>query len=330
MKTIKIKKVDEYSIIDGFDQLPIDPEMTRLKNVSDLAKTPEQAAVNAEVAKKTAHLKKKRAAWNKTRAAQRLINDEKTYLEFAKTEQEKNNVKINVQRAKTIVAEESKKEKEHDDAMRGCDIELKVLGDACEARRRELVKTNPVPAHPRRNEISIFPDGFDMAALVEEYKALENKQIVVDFKIVDKVIIESIDPDVEDVTAPFLEYVSHSTIDDFRGKQYFYLDNDQNWIESEVITDLGVTMETVVVDDFHASAIEKADLTPEQLEEVRIQKLTPEQKEAEKQAAIDSALQQSVNMRSGLEIQGIDPAQALADSQAWYQEQLTKIEAKYA
>lgn len=122
--------------------------------------------------------------------------------------------------------------------------------------------------------------------------------------------------------------IDGAVIPDYRGKQWFYNDGS-TWIESEVVTDLGVTKETVVVDSFQDQAIEKSDLTADQSEEIRIQNLTAEQKISEKEQAIAQALTAAAQMRNELEIVG-ESTDPLADSQAWYQQQLTLIEAKYA
>jgi len=122
--------------------------------------------------------------------------------------------------------------------------------------------------------------------------------------------------------------INGEVVEDFRGKQYFYK-ADGSWVESEIISDLGITKNTVVADEYQDQAIEKADLTPEQLEEIRVQGLSAEEKTAEKENAIDQAATQAATMRSKLEIQGATAAKAKADAQAWYQEQLIIIEAKY-
>lgn len=120
--------------------------------------------------------------------------------------------------------------------------------------------------------------------------------------------------------------LSGEYIDDFRGCQYFYNDGKQ-WVESEVITDLGVNKNTVVVDEYQDSAIEREDLTPEELEEIRFQGLGAAEKQAEfEQKEIDLTAQ-SINMRNELEIKG--DADALVKSQEFYQTSLAELKTKY-
>ena len=216
-----------------------------------------------------------------------------------------------------------KKEKQHKKALDGCDVKINKLNKICKDRIIEHKRQNPIYSHPPANQIPVDPG---QKLEFEQLQGVENQQIVIDFETVQKEVLKEVGKD--PIMALFLEYVGNSTIEDFRGCQYFFQDNQNVWVESEVITDLGVTVETVVVDDFQAQAIERRDLTQEQSEEIRIQKLSPEDKETEKQSAIAKALQDSVDMRSGLEIQS-DP-DALSKSQTWYTDKVAEIELKYA
>lgn len=179
-----------------------------------------------------------------------------------------------------------------------CESELAEISKELRAKVFEIRRQNPRYFEPRENEI-VKTDA-EWAELLQAYNAkLDTEQLDVEGKL----------------------------IADYRGKQWFY-QADGVWYDSEKIEQLGATMSTVVPDEYESTAIEKADLTAEQSEEIRIQNLTAEQKTAEKEAAIDAAATQAATMRTKLEIQG--DAEALTKSQAWYQEQVTLIEAKYA
>jgi hypothetical protein len=179
--------------------------------------------------------------------------------------------------------------------------QIKILSLEFNQAAKEALRQNPVYFGKKSGELldADLP-GVTVDQLFEKWKVKGKRQILIDGK----------------------------EIDDFRGCQYFYKDNQGLWNESEIITDLGVSMSTVVVDEYEAQAIEKADLTGEQLEEIRFQKLTAEEKAAEKMTAIDLKAAEAANMRSKLEIQG--DSEALSKSQAWYNEQLIEINEKYA
>ncbi|NIA28349.1 MAG: hypothetical protein GWP06_00375 [Actinobacteria bacterium] len=325
--TIKIQQIGSHSIIDRFDTLPIDTAMTELRNRKAISELPEQIAVNQKVADKNRHTKKARSAAGKLRIAQRYINDAPAVLALAEGDEKATSyINIGIERAKAVVTNESKNFESFNAASKGCDHDINELGRICDHKRREHIKANPIYSHPRKNEVVIDDAKFD------ELKAVFNKQnekIKVILETYEDVVITAIG-DQQEVKAPFQRLISHEIIADFRGCQYFYLDLDEKWIESETITDLGVTMETVVANDFHDSAIERKDLSPEQSEEIRIQGLTAEQKEVEKAGAIEIALNQAAAMKTKLEIQGSTAAKALTDSKAWYADQETAIGAKYA
>ena len=117
-------------------------------------------------------------------------------------------------------------------------------------------------------------------------------------------------------------------VDDFKGCQYFFYDG-LAWVESETITALDVTKNTVVVDEFQDAAIEAADLSDEQREEIRFQKLSAEDKTAEFTAKDEALLAKSIDMRMGLEIQGVPKASALTQSQNFYNTELDILKTKY-
>ncbi len=326
METLKIKKVGEFQILNGFAQLKSDPEMTRIANREELLKLHEQIAVDEKIKQKNAFLKQKTQAKKNAGRAHGIIVNEESLIANAKNDEQKNLVRIEVQNAKTIKIKALKKVDKHSKCCDVCDIELSKLNTVCDLKRKKHIASNLIFSHPPANQVGVFPDGFDISILKEAYQSRKNQQIVIESKTIEKEVLKVIGK--EPITAPFLEYVSHRTIEDFRGKQYYYKNNDGVWIREPIIEKLGVTKNTVVHDDFQDQAIEKSDMKPEDLEVFRTQNLTTEQKEVEKQAAIDSVLQQSINMRSGLEIQ--NDTDALSKSKTWYQEQLTEINGKYA
>jgi hypothetical protein len=84
------------------------------------------------------------------------------------------------------------------------------------------------------------------------------------------------------------------------------------------------------------SEIKESDLTVEQQEEINIQlnkeridALSDEDRQKEKEMMIEAILNQSINMRSGLEIQGVPAADALLQAQTWYNTEVIKVEELY-
>jgi hypothetical protein len=290
MKLIKTKTIGEHTIIDGLGIPAIDPKETQKKCLPMIKKTAEAENCNQKIAAKA----------SKESAAAKAFNEARILLDNGKkSEADLKNAEYRM----------------HLDHAKTCNSELIELNRILNLKARDILKKNPVYFSAKPNEI-FLPENDETNVLIDKWMGkAQNKQILID----------------------------GNEIDDFRGCQYFYqieemqaipLDQQTDigkWVESEVITDLGVDKNTVVADDYYQDqAIEKKDLTPEQSEEIRIQFLSPEDKEAEKNAKIDEVLQESIKMRSGLEIQGIEPAQALSDSQAWYNNQVNLIEAKYA
>lgn len=323
--TIKIKKVGSRSIIDGFVKRTIDTQMTGLSNKKVLSELPEQQAVDQKVAVKNGHNIKARNASSKMRVAKKRVKDAEILLTMTDSEEEKSYINITIERANAVFDAETKNLESFNVASKGCDVELDELGRACDVKRKSHIKANPIYCHPGKNQVAVSDEKCqELKAL---FDARENQQIALTIETEQLVVLEEVGKD--PITAPFLKLISHEVIADFRGCQYFYLDLDENWVASEVITDLGVTMETVVVDEFHGSAIESKDLNDGQREEIRVQGLTVEGKDAEKAAAIDSSANAAGSMKTKLEIQGSTAAKALTDSKAWYQIEVDKIEVKY-
>ena len=315
MNTIKTKQIGSHTIIDRFDKLPIDPELTRLGNKTTISKFAEKIALDEKLTKKNAYNAKANDATSKIRVAAKYINDAKTLVNFADDDAKKQ-IAINIERANAIISSEETNRLNSVAQSSACDCEINDLGNALECRRRDHIRENPLHSHPRKNEVVLTDAKYtELKAL---FDARENQQICVTLEMIDTVIQEAIG-DIPEIKSPIPKFISHEIIDDFIGCQYFFNDG-KFWIESEIITELGVTKE-------NENAMELKDLLPEQQEEIRIQKLTPEQKESEKLGAIQGALSRAGMMKNELEIVG-DP-EFLAKSQEFYQTTVAEIETKY-
>lgn len=323
MKTALIKQAIDFKIITGFSKLPIDPELSRLRNKVALENLPEAAPVNEKIAAKNGLNQRVKQCQSKVRRAKFVIDNHKAMIS-AKPEV-KEQIMIDLGKAQSIFPDESKKFDQFHAQLSVIDQELSEANRVYDEAIKKYKLENLVYSHPRANEVMLTADQFSEISQAFIGKS-SNEQISIKTKTVQTSIKIG---DGEEIKGEIQELVSFEKVDDFRGKQYFFHDG-QSWIDSEVITSLGVTKETVVVDEFQDQAIEKADLSEVQAAEIRVQFLSDEEKEAEKQAAIKLALKEAASMRSELEISDKTAAKALSESKEWYSKQLILIEAKYA
>ena len=322
MHSIKYKNIGAITVIDYFAKLPVDGELTRLSTKAAIEKLPESTKLQEKLQVKTAYLEKVREANTVIkRANDYIVNAEANFGGL--TEAEKPEVLANMERARASLDSWTKKRDVFQKQVDACDPDISSLSDVVATKEREHKTENAIYCHPRKNEVVPTPEQ------LVQYKALfdgksEHEQVKIQVKFVDKVVVQ--DPTNGDITAPIPELTEGPLIiADYIGCQYFWKVNDV-WQNSEVISELGIVKEDVARGD----SIEKNDLTPEQTEEVRIQGLSVGEEAAEKQVNLDQALQESINMKAGLEIQGSTPEEATSAARAWYDEQVLSIEAKYA
>jgi hypothetical protein len=339
----KTEKIGDHQIITGLKPLAIDPRATQsacavliygtdaegdgndgIKELKPLRKKQEQSnRLLQEIAQAKTHGKKLAEQSEKQKKELRSIMDQR---ELANRNSE-HKVTLSALKEQERIYNLKKANFEQ------CQTELKPLISDFNQTAKEILRENPVYCEPNQGEY-VDPETLFMGGTAAELDAQErelqdqdgNKIKHPDISVpnFDELIQKWMSKsDNEQVT------ISGEVLEDFRGKQYFYK-ADGIWIESEVISQLGVTKNTVVVEKYQDQAVEKYELTPEQLEEIRVQNLSAEEKTAEKENAIDDAATQAATMRSKLEIQGATATKAKTDAQAWYSEQLTLIEAKYA
>jgi hypothetical protein len=288
MRTLRCEKVGEYLIFDRFDFAVIDPEMTRMANQKALSELSEKSAITQKIAEKFSYEKKRTQLESQIRMARHKGNSIDSEVKSLETV-----------RASTIC----------------CDDELRKLNASLSSKTRDILRNNPVFGH-RRNEIRLSEDEYQ--ELNSLASSLENEQIVLKVEWENLVVID--EKGKEPVKALFPKLVDYEKIPDLRGKIYFWKIAGL-WEFSEAATRLG---DVPVIPD---NAIEKDDLTSEQLEEVRIQCLSTENKEIEKNQILAEILTRAAIMKSELEIQG--DADALTKSQKWHKEQVQLIEEKY-
>lgn len=176
--------------------------------------------------------------------------------------------------------------------------ELVPLVKAMNERAQQIFTQNAVYFSPSGREILV--DNDTLAILMQSFNDLKNqpgKKLDIDGNI----------------------------IYDNRGVRYYEI-IDNRWVLG-VISKLGNEIPEGGKLETDLSEQEKQEIT-DQVETEMIAGLSASDKELAKNTALDAVLSQSVQMRNELEIKG--DAEALSKSQAWYQEQVTVVEEKYA
>ncbi len=100
MKTIRIKEINGFQIIKSFDQLPIDPAETRLKNIESIKNLPEATAISEKIQAKNSYNAKAKKALMQGRAAQFYVDNSVNLLNDANTQAENDKILIDVEKAR--------------------------------------------------------------------------------------------------------------------------------------------------------------------------------------------------------------------------------------
>ena len=169
------------------------------------------------------------------------------------------------------------------------------LNQSLENKRKELFDANAVYFPPKEGEKIVTMAEFDIIAAVVAQK-----------------------------TATEAVTEAGDIIPDLVNKD-FWKKTDGRWNKTK-ITKLGESepVGSAAIEDLLPADVEEITV---QLESDRILALTAAEKTAEKTAALNSAMRESINYRSQLEIQG--DADALTKSQAFYTAKAAEIETKY-
>lgn len=322
MKSLRYKKIGEHLIFEKFDKLPIDPEMTRIVNQETMNQSPEQQTIDQKLAKKMALQKRRIDILKKIRFSEYLIKNSETAIKETTDKIDAQTFKILVANAPRIAQNERKKLKEQDRLLEICDIELTDLHMDYVAKRRKIISQNPIFSHPRRNEIALSDTEYDQVKAIVQ--SLQNESLSFELMIEEKIIISETDQ--TSIKAPFFKIKSYHKIPNFIGAQYFW-HNKEKWIEGPSISEVGKSPADFIPPEYLEHAIEKNDLSPAQLEEIRLQNLSAQEKDGEKKRRLALLLREAALKKSELEILG--NSEALTESQAYYEEQATIIEEKY-
>lgn len=316
MKTIKYQDIDGFRIVTGSGQLTVDPAASKVIAENEIAgiidggckSLPEMQLQVEKIKEKSLHERRAIEAKQKARALMESASEAADKKDF---------------KAVSLFDSEIKKldqiYQDEQAASRLINNELKQIKVELEPKLREIRRKNLAYCEPGKNEMIdkdtadlcmskltedmtdvILPDGVTIDGLIKAHnQKLKNEQVCID----------------------------GTKVSDFRGCQWFYQDADGNWIESEIISRIGLTKKSVVVDEYENAAIEKSELTPDQVEEIRIQGLTAEQKKAEFDSLNDHLLSEAAEMKNKLDIQGVEDS--LKQSQVWYAEELADLQTKY-
>lgn len=208
----------------------------------------------------------------------------------------------------SIVAENIKAKEDAEIYNRAKEQDLTALWHGVRQKKVELIQSEAVYLTPKAGEI-ITPEGPEldaMTALFAETKTDRTKKL--SCEIVDNVV------------------VNPALIPDLRGKTY-HIDNAGTWEKVDIIA-LGVEAPTggILPDDLTP---EQSQAIHEQSETLRIAALSAEEKTAEYDNRVASVVGQASAMRSGLEIQGVSEADALAQSQEFYNTEVAKLNLIY-
>lgn len=169
--------------------------------------------------------------------------------------------------------------------------ELKELITPLQAKQQELILKHAVYFRPKEGEVIIS---------TADAAKIENAMIAAT------------------VNNNFLD-VNLQEICDNRGKTA-WIKSSGKWQKRE-ITKIGDEIKSGEITEINDEIIA-------QLEVERIASLTPTERNKEKAAIIQGLLAESINMKTGLEIQG--DSQALKKSQDWYNAEVKKVEALYS
>lgn len=328
MKTARYiyDKSTGYNIFTSFDQSPIDPELTKLTNRSAIAELPEQKDVQQKIAEQSILYRRYRELQNSRSFVAGTIfaakNDLKKAIDRGADQQSIAAIQITIQQAEQKQASLTVQIEELKALIATKNQVIQATNKTGQEATETFLKANAVYSPPRRGE-----------AIVTEAKAAQIQAELVnmgDHKIVLDLAVESktvfVDTEGKEVKADFPKVTGHFKIDDLRGKHFFYPVNGK-WVMSSKIQEVGVPKSDVVPIEYMTLAKEAKDCAPEELEEIRVDMLTTEQKQVEKNQVLSSLLSQAAAKKSELEILG--DSEALSKSQAWYNEQKQVVELKY-
>lgn len=320
MKTIKYQEIEGRIIYTGFDTLPADPVATQKVADAAIAETDEYKTIAKKAAEKQQHVtkaaefKKKAVALYVAAEQAKAIGDNTNAAKFE---------------AGQVKAEQEMKN--YQGAAGVLNSELQELKPAFTELVKQTRRDNRQFVGARKNEI-IADSAIVEAIIAADLAKEENTVLELDTEIQETITIAADDKagtgEEQVLNLYSLKSSEVTAVPDYRGKQYFYK-ADGVWCESEVISSIGVTKNTVVVDKYQDVCIEKNDLSDVQREEIRIQKLTAEELQTEYESRYNSLVSQAAQKKNELEITGSSSEEALSAAQEWLATETAVLKALY-
>ncbi|MDD5006456.1 MAG: hypothetical protein PHS93_08025 [Candidatus Omnitrophica bacterium] len=302
MYTANILEIDGLPVITGIDKKGIDQVETEKSIKPYLQESSEQRAIEARQNQIRVYVKNIEAVTSQEKQLLFVISSEK-------------GLPVNLIEDKHITfaqREQFQKYKEKKDFNRKqietLQQDLPALNEKLKAKRLSLITEHAVYFETPGGQVDLTASqAYDfnkkLCAAVQYFNQTQKRRLVL---------------------------LTGEVVDDLRGKIAWNninmgLDIPGEW-KKRIIQFLNEKIETFEVLEDDLTDEQKKEIA-EQLEADRIANFTPEEKELEKQSRIGSVLNESIAMRSRLEIQRVPDA--LEQAQDWYDAELIKIEDKY-
>lgn len=283
MQSLQTQTIDDFSVVTGFQNRPINPIETEKQSAAAILGTTE--AINLKNKQENQHRYITRSQEARKKAIYHLsLANGTQWIEG-----------VNIDKNKAAATKQDKIASDLVGVINTCNEELKPLATACKEKTKEILRSNPVFFEARKDEV--IKSESELIDLLQKFAGkTENQSLLED----------------------------GSFIDDFRGK-VFHKKTSGIWSETS-INALGVKKSANTTYTNELTESEKTEIA-EQKESDRINGLSSEEKMAEYDEKVASLLSESTVMRSKLEIQG--EAEALTQSQTFYNTELDKLKLKY-
>lgn len=320
MKTIITEEIDGLKIVVGVGTLSIDPDATRKAAVKEIFELPEAVEMAGKAKKKNEHQQLMIKAKGVGKGLQTIKQTEEAKKLLADKAGNKDASNAAFNKITETTAEITKQETEYKSQMGAANVvnnEIKAIIPAFDQKQMSVKRENPVYNQPKAGHYVdqgvrfIFPPD-----VTDEEKAATYDAVTL--------------PDGQSVgslSALFLGKsdntqisLTGNVINDFRGCVYWHKDAAGTWVQESEIKDLDIIK-------INPDAIEAKDLTPGQLEEIRFQKMTAEEKLAEFTQKKTALAQQAQAMETELKFSG-DP-DFFSKAQEFYNTELGKLKIKY-
>jgi hypothetical protein len=197
---------------------------------------------------------------------------------------------------------------------------------------RRVLAIEPRSADPERTKKAIMEAldlSEDQVFAREDFDQLVEQYAVFSEPVPGEVVFEDDDSELASLELKFKALTEHQFLDlsgevvpDWRGTKY-HLKTDGLWAEVE-IKDVGIAVPGGAVFPDKLTEEQRKEIS-DQKEAARVAALSPEAREAELKARLESLADEADHLERRAKIQGED-----FDAAAWYQEHKAPVEEKYA